>query len=686
MGDHLWGRGVRVAAALLYCCAALPALAQDWALKEFRFRRAIEITDCPAGCSVLHVSFPHHGALKPDGSDLRVLDASGKTLNQEILRLGPGDQVQVLFDCPTAKPNVICYAYFGSANATTPSAWKAEAGVVLETRRRTEGDGDSWGNFQRMWGNAKEVQGRTLRPKIFDGYNVLGPNTNFLSYYRAHFKVDKPGVHRFCTNSDDASFLLIDGKMICDYPGWHGAGANIGERNGVIDLSAGVHKLEYYHCQGEGETACIAGWQRPGEKHFTLMEENAFVPVGRAKAGSIESADNAARLDFSWAAKDHVVVNGRYMVRMTFICEAPLSGNLVWNFGDGMTLTQKKDKEPVTVTQLYCAPGLYKVTLTREGASETVTQTVGVEPNWEQREEFPEKGWQEIHATLHQRLEKGMLKPEHTAVALAYAIDLDNKKLLQAASALAWKQVANFPAESHALTFYTLGHKLQEELRDYAGSDCAFQEAINSKGDDRIREQAKLHRAGLLIHVFGKDAEAFEILSKLNDALLVPPHEPVLRQIYMADASAGMGKREDAQKRLESLRPIVNLADRAYAIGRRSRLLAVQTYIRRGEYEAAQKELRNIEWETPVERLSDETGMLRAECYIADNDFQHAIVLLNRLIKVNKESARMPEMLFTLMKAYRGAKQTEQMQETFSKLKKEHPYAQETALGAMMVK
>ncbi|HYF48380.1 MAG TPA: tetratricopeptide repeat protein, partial [Planctomycetota bacterium] len=188
------------------------------------------------------------------------------------------------------------------------------------------------------------------------------------------------------------------------------------------------------------------------------------------------------------------------------------------------------------------------------------------------------------------------------------------------------------------------------------------------------------------IHVFGKDAEAFEILSKLNDALLVPPHEPVLRQIYMADASAGMGKREDAQKRLESLRPIVNLADRAYAIGRRSRLLAVQTYIRRGEYEAAQKELRNIEWETPVERLSDETGMLRAECYIADNDFQHAIVLLNRLIKVNKESARMPEMLFTLMKAYRGAKQTEQMQETFSKLKKEHPYAQETALGAMMVK
>jgi len=663
----------------------MPLVAQDWGLKDFRFRRGVQIADCPAGCNVVHVAFTHQGALKADGSDLRVVDLSGKILNHEILRLGPGDQVEVLFECPGGKPGANVSVYFGSANVIAPSTWKAEAGVVLEVRKHTEGDGDNWGNFQKMWGNAKELQGRTLRTKIFDGYNVLGPNTHFLSYYRAHFKVDKAGVHRFCTNSDDASFLLIDGKMICDYPGWHGAGAQIGERNGVVDLAAGIHKLEYFHLQGEGETACIAGWQRPGEKHFILMDDNAFVPVGRAKAGAIESADGASRLDFSWAPKDHVLVNGRYMIRTTFTCPAPLSGNLIWNFGDGMTLMQKKDKDAVNATQLYCAPGAYQVTLTREGASETLTQNVVVEPNWQQREEFPDRGWQELHATLLQRLDKGMLKPEHTAVALSYAIDLDDKKLLQAASALAWKQAANFPPESHALTFYTLGHKLQEELRDFAGSERAFQEAINSKGDDRIREQAKLHRAGLLIHVFGKDADAFENLSKINDAMLVPPHEPILRQIYMADACAGMGQRDEARKRLEALRPIVNLADRAYAIGRRSRLLAVQTYIRKGENEAAQKELRNIEWETPIERLSDETGMLRAECYISDTDYQHAIVLLNRLIKVNKESARMPEMLFTLMKAYRGAKQTEQVQETFAKLKKEHPYAQETALGAMMV-
>jgi TolA-binding protein len=128
------------------------------------------------------------------------------------------------------------------------------------------------------------------------------------------------------------------------------------------------------------------------------------------------------------------------------------------------------------------------------------------------------------------------------------------------------------------------------------------------------------------------------------------------------------------------------MADRAYAIGRRSRLLAIQTYIRRGEYDAALDELRNIEWETPMERMSDETGMLRAECYIAQTDYPHAVVLLNRLIKVNRDSARMPEMLLTLMKAFRGAKQADLVKETYAKLKKEHPYAAETALGAMMVK
>jgi hypothetical protein len=175
---------------MLAMLAALQARAGDWHLPEYRHRRRIVIETCPSGSAVAHARFTHHGALKADASDIRVVDADGKPLRHELLRHGPGDQVEVLFESPGAKQGGAYTVYFGNPNAGTPTTWKAEAGVVLEVRKRTEGDGDNWNNFQKMFGSAKEVYGRTLRAKIFDGYNCLGPSQNYITYYRAYFRAE----------------------------------------------------------------------------------------------------------------------------------------------------------------------------------------------------------------------------------------------------------------------------------------------------------------------------------------------------------------------------------------------------------------------------------------------------------------------------------------------------------------
>ena len=681
--------------ALLLAGAILVAIyshvdGAEWALNDFAWRCPIILDDLPIGARVCHARFSHHGAVRKQGEDIRVTDAAGKAVNHELLRLGPGDQAEILFDCTGAKPASMFYVYFGNASAVAPKPWTAEAGVVLEVRKRAEGNCNNWGDFQKLLGNSTEVMGRILRPKIFDGYNPLGPNRYFISYYRAYFGAEKPGAYRFATDSSDASFLLVNGKLLAQYAGRHGPDARMGEYGGVIDLPAGIHKLEYYHAQGGGEVATVAAWQRPGDRWTTLMDDRAFVSVAQGRTLAIERANGQPVLDFTWTPRDHLVIQGHYIIRYVFECSAAYSGTLHWEFGDGSVAATKKDKAPISETHGFLTPGIYTVTLSADppGAGSglaSIKQTVVVEPVWTQREEWDDNRWNEYQRGVLMRLESGTVRPEETAGLIVYAVELSDKTLLEQCAARAWQQAKQFEPSTHDVVFFTLGHQLQSQLKKYNEADRAFQEVIGAGHDKNLIEQSKLHRAGLLIHKLGRNQDGFNLLQGIDDAALVQPNEPILRQIFMADACAGLGLRDDAVKRFDALQPIVNLANRQYAVARRGRLLSINSYIKRGDYESALHELQNIEWETPKERISDETGFLRAECYLAQGDYDLAVILLDRLIKVNSASGRMPELLFSLLKAYKGLKQSDRMEEVFLRLKKEQPYAAETALAAALM-
>jgi tetratricopeptide (TPR) repeat protein len=307
-----------------------------------------------------------------------------------------------------------------------------------------------------------------------------------------------------------------------------------------------------------------------------------------------------------------------------------------------------------------------------------------VEPLWVQREEFDDNRWKDYRKALLTRLEEGAVRGADFSTLVAYAEALKDKELLAACAAQSWKLAKEIPAREHAQVFLMLGLQLQSQLKDYVQGDRALREAIDGPGDKQIKERAKLHRAGLLIHIAGKPQEGLSILKTIKDKDLPPPSEPVLLQIYFADAYAALGNRAEAIRRYESLRTVVPLTDRGYAVGRRGRLLSIGSYIRSGDYESALQELRNIEWETPQERMADDTGILRAQCYIGEKDYQCAVVLLDRLLKVNPDSPRAPEMLLLMIKAYQGMKRNDRAEDTYARMRKEQPYAAETALAAAL--
>lgn len=656
----------------------------EWAWAGYACRRAVVPADVPAGAGACHLRFAHFGSLRPDGADVRIVNSAGRRVPHEILRLGPGGQVELLFEAAQLRTSDRFSVYFGNPRAAPPERWEAQSGVVLEVRRKGAGSGDSWAQFQDLFRNSTGVLGRGLRSRIFEGCNPYGPSENFVSSYRACFRTGTAGQHLFATNSDGPSFLLVDGKLVAQFPGWHGPEASLGQRNGTVHLETGLHRLEYYHLQGGGGTAALAAWQPPGQKYPSLIPDSAFVPVARTTPGPLERADGRRMLDFSWFPSDSLSVQGHALVRYAFECRSEISGPLVWDFGDGATArVEKKNGEPAAGRHLFLSPGPYQVTLKPEQESSlaAVSQTVAVEPLWEQREEFPEPLWDVFRPLLLPRLRDGAVSSRDLANLLPFAGAgaQEDRELLAALAGRAWGLASRIEPELRVQIFFPLGMQLQGLLRDYDGAEKAFVEATREGGAPQARAVAQLHRAGLLIHLFTRYREAFEMLQDLDPLRLPAATETRLRRIYLADALAGLGRREEAVRAYEALADVVPSTDRRYAVQRRGRLLSVQAAIRRGEYDAALQELARLEWETPHERMDDETGLLRVACQLAQADFRRAAATLDRLLKIQAASARVPEMLYLQMQAAQGLKDSACFQTAYARLRKEFPYAAETA-------
>jgi tetratricopeptide (TPR) repeat protein len=674
-----WGLAVSLAA---WC--SLTA-AGEWFSRDFQYRRLAAIEQCAPGTPACYVSFAHFGACNKDGSDIRVVNPAGKRVAHEILNITASD-VDLLFDSLGAKPDAMYAVYFGNPGAKDAPDWKAPAGVVMEVYKKAPGGYNNWNEYKKMYDASKELIGRTLRPKIFDGFNPIGPNYDFVSHYRAHFVIPAPGTYKFSTNSDEASFLFVNGAMIAQMPGRHGMwDGRFGQHGGTIDLKAGTHVMDYYHVQTDADCGMMAYWQRPGDKYMNLMDDKCFVPIGKARAKTIQRADNKQMMDFHWAPVDHLVVNGRYMIRYALESRAGPHSELNWDFGDGTT-AKLDPKQSLRLHHGFINPGVYTVTLSG-GPGTTflpLKQQVTVAPVWPQREEFDDNRWKDYRTAILARIETNTLRGADLLTVITFATSLQDKDLLAAAATKAELLSKQIPPADHAQLFLTLGMQLQSQLKAYNHADRAFRDGIGGPGDEKTKARIKLHRAGLLIHVLGKPQEALSILQNIKGDGLEPPNEPVLRNIYLADAYASLGQRDEAVRRYESLRTVVPLTDRVYAAGRRGRLLSVGSFIKRGDFEAALDELRNIEWETPQERMADDTGVLRAQCYLGEKDYQSAVLVLDRLMKMNPGSPRVPEMMLLSIRASQGMNRNDLAEEMYARMKKEQPYAAETALAAAL--
>lgn len=309
--------------------------------------------------------------LRADGADVAVLAADGTPVPVAILSHSTMGETLIQF--PRHGLDPWYYVFAGNPAAPAAANPPLPEGVVLEVRNWS-GDLGSWTTVRDSLAKA-DVIANAFVPNVMQTFNPARPDVpkNYAVTYRGNLLIPKDGVYRFFVNSEDASFLFIDGFKVCDRPGSNPriTGAVPTKTFGKeVELKAGLHPFEVSHALAESPTSnglCLLLWLPPGATGWTIAPREVFSQPDLALVSSFEAVGPSNVASIEYGIEDTLVAAGGTTIFLTqFAANGDLPADdkaLVWDFGDGTKGTGR------SVRHVYFSPGDYKVTLTCGGSS-----------------------------------------------------------------------------------------------------------------------------------------------------------------------------------------------------------------------------------------------------------------------------------------------------------------------------
>jgi tetratricopeptide (TPR) repeat protein len=349
----------------------LPAQSPRW-LKRYRVRWPLRVTGTPAKLTAKTIitSLPTGGWLKADAADVAVQTAGGKVLPVRVLSHDPAGETIIQFQ---RHGNDAWYWAYGVCARPLPqtdpkktdAAW--HEGLSVEVRAWAGDDLKSWARVRDGLRKSSNVIGNALVAEVIQSSNPVRPDRprKFAASYRGFLTIPKEGVYRFFVNSDDASFLFIDGFKVCERVGTNQFLSGTVKLKGLgvnVNLKAGIHPFEVHHVVGDGRAAlgrCTLHWMPPGQAKFAFVPRTAFVQAAHARVADLQAAGGKPAAAFAYGNDDLLDSAGvqLYLVRLHAQGHWKKATKLTWDFGDGTTGAGP------TVTHVYFKGGPYRVTL-----------------------------------------------------------------------------------------------------------------------------------------------------------------------------------------------------------------------------------------------------------------------------------------------------------------------------------
>jgi len=373
------------ACGLLVAARATAAESFRYAGTEFNAMRPIAILPGKS-YSVVVTEFFHHGEINKEGTNVLVAARNRDLCPVKILQLGPGDYCRLAFQ-PIERQSAYEVVYGGDPPRDRPPAFDSREGLLLETRRYKHCNLNRFEAVREAFASA-EPFGADYVDNVSHSANPfsLAPEP-FFSHYSGYLHIDTPGAYGFMTTSQDASFVLVDDKLVVEAPGRHPPvhRAFRGSRKDV-QLSAGAHKFDYYHAATGPEAIMAVAWEinpKDAKPQPAKIPDEVFhsQQVGHIPAGLATTRVAANVPDFLVKIAGDVPLpdNPEPLVGVGFRNVTPpaltLQAKIQWDFGDGQT------SDLPNPDHIYLRPGVYPVTLSikRSTRATQMTNRIGID-------------------------------------------------------------------------------------------------------------------------------------------------------------------------------------------------------------------------------------------------------------------------------------------------------------------
>ncbi len=639
-----------MATLLALLCGEQTVTAAWWSL-DWQYRRGVTIpaakpTGLP-GEDVAVVTMPTAGLIAPGGRDLRVVSSRGSQMPLKVLMNGPGDFIRLAFAVQRGVRKY--YVYFGNPKAAPARELDIRRGVLLSTWEYPGGGIRTLQQVRAIAGRTKKFLGRDFRPDVFLGHNPFGPQDRLVNIFTGWLICRQAGTYTFAISSKDASFLLVNDKLIVSNGGWHPPQRDT-RRRGQVRLKAGLHKLTFYHVSLGGDPVAVAAWKEPSSRRIWKIPSSAFAPVSVGKPGPLEQYAKAITVDFIPEHLGEAFMMNRYYQRYAFkaLTVAKITGNISWkwDFGDGQSSTNRN------AIHVYLLPGEYTVTLTAKTFAGRLTRTnrIFVSRQWDRTTENRLDGLKEIAGVVRD-YDFRTLSPAATAQAVLL---LDRTRsygdLIRAGDGLI--SHAKAPPRS-----------LREAMGPYADALVA-----GGKAEDAV---AALVKAASMVRA---PAVSAELLVKAGDMSLIELgdadgamglFQSVIKKYGLLttagairQARIGIGDvwrlRGDAEKArgFYAAAKTGNLKGKSAAIVRGDFARHVEEYLRKRQVSWAGQKLAEWEKTLPLDKLEGYTSLLRARLYLERRRYSAAVNEAETLVRVNPASNYAAQLLMLAADAY----------------------------------
>ncbi len=127
--------------------------------------------------------------------------------------------------------------------------------------------------YEGQWESVSALLKEKVKAKGTASNFSLGPQQredHFGFAFDTRLYVPEDGLYRFFTDSDDGSQLWIDGRLLVDNDGLHGANLLMGR----APLAKGWHELRLLYFEADGSASLNVAWQPPGGQKEDIPAEN----------------------------------------------------------------------------------------------------------------------------------------------------------------------------------------------------------------------------------------------------------------------------------------------------------------------------------------------------------------------------------------------------------------------------